>query len=51
MKINGTKINDFNSYCLGLQFDKDVIIQNVKITPDAQMNCIKTVDIQQSKKL
>ncbi|HPH98719.1 MAG TPA: PKD domain-containing protein [Chitinophagaceae bacterium] len=51
MKINGSKINDFNSYCLGLQFDKDVIIQNVRITPDAQMNCIKTVDIQQSKKL
>lgn len=51
MKINGSKINDFNSYCLGLQFDKDVIIQSVKITPDEQMNCIKTVDVQQSKKL
>lgn len=51
MKINGTKINDFNSYCLGLQFDKDVIIQTVKVTPDDQLNCIKVVEIQQSKKL
>lgn len=51
MKVNGSKLNDFNSYCLGLQFDKDVIIQNVKITPDEQLNCIKTVEVQQSKKL
>ncbi len=51
IKINGNKLNDFNSYCLGLQFDNDVIIQNVKIVPDEQMNCIKLVEVQQSKKL
>ncbi|RYZ39174.1 MAG: PKD domain-containing protein, partial [Sphingobacteriales bacterium] len=34
MKINDQKINDFNSYCLGLQFDKGVLIQRVKLVPD-----------------
>lgn len=48
-KINGAKLNDFNSYCLGLQFDEGIIIQSVKLTPDEQLNCIKTVEVKQVK--
>lgn len=51
MKINDQKINDFNSYCLGLQFDKGVLIQRVKLVPDDELKCMKIAEIKQEKKL
>ena len=51
VKINSSKLNNFNNYCLGLQFDKDVTIQNVKVIPDEQLDCLKTIEVQQLKKL
>jgi hypothetical protein len=49
MKINNDKLNDFNSYCLGLQFDKNIIIQAVKVGFDDKQNCVTKVDVQQGK--
>jgi hypothetical protein len=49
IKINDTKVNDFNSYCLGLQFDKGVIIQSVKLSADPGMDCMKSVEVKQGK--
>jgi hypothetical protein len=45
----GEKVNDFNSYCLGLQFDEGVMIQSVKLTPQADLTCIKSVEVKQLK--
>jgi len=50
MKVNETKLNDFNSYCLGLQFDKRSIIQSVKVGFDDKQNCVTKVEVQQSDK-
>ncbi|WP_443939954.1 PKD domain-containing protein [Pedobacter sp. MW01-1-1] len=49
VKINGQKINDFNSYCLGLQFDSKLTIQAVKLTPNDEQNCIKLIEVKQSR--
>lgn len=49
MKINGSKMNDFNSYCLGLQFDKNVIIQSAKVGFDNEQKCVTKVEVQQGK--
>ncbi|WP_131535972.1 PKD domain-containing protein [Pedobacter nototheniae] len=49
VKINGQKINDFNSYCLGLQFESKLTIQAVKLTPNEEQNCIKMIEVKQSK--
>ncbi len=51
MKINDQKINDFNSYCLGLQFDNGILIQRVKLVPDDDLKCMKMAEIKQEKKL
>jgi hypothetical protein len=47
VKINGEKMNDFNSYCLGLQFEKNVVIQSVKAGFDDQQKCVTKIDVQQ----
>lgn len=49
IKINGDKMNDFNSYCLGLQFEKNIVIQTVKVGLDDQQKCVTKVDVQQGK--
>ncbi|XZF16260.1 hypothetical protein ACTHGU_08985 [Chitinophagaceae bacterium MMS25-I14] len=49
MKINGAHLNDFNNYCLGLQFDKGVVIQTVKVGFDDKQNCVTKVEVQQGK--
>ncbi|BAV05367.1 hypothetical protein SAMN05421788_105178 [Filimonas lacunae] len=49
IKVNGSKVNDFNSYCLGLQFDKGITIFNVKCGFDDNQKCVKKVEIQQGK--
>ncbi|MFT3936523.1 MAG: PKD domain-containing protein [Chitinophagaceae bacterium] len=49
VKINGAKVNDFNSYCLGLQFDEGVTIQSVKLTSDETLNCMKAIEVKQVK--
>lgn len=51
MKINDQKVNDFNSYCLGLQFDKNTLIQKVKLVPDDEIHCIKMAEVKQERKL
>ncbi len=51
VKINGQKINDFSSYCLGLQFDRAVEIQSVKLTLQDDLKCMKVIDVKQSRKL
>ncbi len=45
----GEKINDFNSYCLGLQFDEGVVIQTVKLTPQPDLKCMRVVEVKQVK--
>lgn len=49
IKVNGSRINDFNSYCLGLQFDKGTTIFNVKCGFDDNQKCVKKVEVQQGK--
>jgi len=49
IKVNTSKINTFYYYCAGLQFDKNSIIQDVKVSFDETMNCVTKVDIIQSK--
>jgi len=49
VKVNTTKINNFYSYCAGLQFDRNVLIQAVKVTVDDSMDCVTKVDITQGK--
>ncbi|MDH7464166.1 PKD domain-containing protein [Chitinophagaceae bacterium 26-R-25] len=49
IKINNQKANDFNSYCLGLQFDKNVLIQSVKLSPAENGDCMKQVDVMQTR--
>lgn len=48
-KVNTSKINTFYYYCAGLQFDKNNIIQNVKVSFDESMNCVTKIDIIQTK--
>ncbi|AWL77988.1 MULTISPECIES: PKD domain-containing protein [Capnocytophaga] len=47
IKVNTGKINTFYYYCAGLRFDKNAIINDVKVTFDEAMNCIVRVNIVQ----
>lgn len=49
MKVNNSKINNFFYYCTGLQFDKNSIIQTVKVGFDDKQNCVTKVEVQQTK--
>ncbi|WDF45900.1 PKD domain-containing protein [Chryseobacterium sp. KACC 21268] len=43
------KNNSFYNYCMGLQFDKNNSIQEVKTTLDTNQNCVVKVEVKQSK--
>lgn len=43
------KNNSFYNYCMGLQFDKNNTIQEVKTTLDTNQNCVVKVEVKQSK--
>lgn len=49
IKVNDSKANNFYYYCTGLQFDKNVTIQSVKVGLDDNLSCVTKVDIIQSK--
>jgi len=49
VNVNDSKVNNFYMYCAGLQFDKNNIIQTVKVNFDDAQNCVTKVDINQSK--
>ena len=49
IKVNTSKINTFYYYCAGLRFDKNSLIQSVKVSFDEEMNCVTKVDIVQGK--
>lgn len=49
VKVSDSKVNNFYMYCAGLQFDKNTIIQTVKVNFDDAQNCVTKVDINQSK--
>ncbi|SEM48764.1 PKD domain-containing protein [Chryseobacterium taichungense] len=49
VKVNDSKVNNFYMYCAGLQFDKNNVIQTVKVNFDDAQNCVTKVDINQSK--
>ncbi|MCW3161432.1 PKD domain-containing protein [Chryseobacterium oryctis] len=49
VKVNDSKVNNFYMYCAGLQFDKNKVIQTVKVNFDDAQNCVTKVDINQSK--
>ncbi|MEY8761660.1 PKD domain-containing protein [Chryseobacterium tongliaoense] len=49
VKVNDSKVNNFYMYCAGLQFDKNNVIQTVKVNFDDKQNCVTKVDINQSK--
>lgn len=49
VKVNTTKANSFYYYCAGLQFDKNITIQTVKVSFDAEQNCVVKVEVSQSK--
>lgn len=49
VKVNDSKVNNFYMYCAGLQFDKNNVIQTVKVNFDDAQSCVTKVDITQSK--
>jgi hypothetical protein len=49
VKVNDSKVNNFYMYCAGLQFDKNMVIQTVKVNLDDKQDCVTKVDINQSK--
>ncbi|MDN4011262.1 PKD domain-containing protein [Chryseobacterium gambrini] len=49
VKVSDSKVNNFYMYCAGLQFDKNMVIQTVKVNFDDAQNCVTKVDINQSK--
>ncbi len=49
VNVNDSKVNNFYMYCAGLQFDKNNVIQTVKVNFDDAQNCVTKVDINQSK--
>lgn len=49
VKVSNSKVNNFYMYCAGLQFDKNNVIQTVKVNFDDSQNCVTKVDINQSK--
>ncbi len=48
VQISDSKINNFYLYCAGLQFDKNNVIQTVKLNYD-EAGCVTKVEINQSK--
>ncbi|SFN22594.1 hypothetical protein SAMN05421594_1624 [Chryseobacterium oleae] len=49
VKVSDSKANNFYMYCAGLQFDKNIVIQTVKVNFDDRQSCVTKVDINQSK--
>ncbi|MFC7346265.1 PKD domain-containing protein [Chryseobacterium zhengzhouense] len=49
VKVSDSKVNNFYLYCAGLQFDKNMVIQSVKLNFDDGMTCVTKVDVNQSK--
>ncbi|QJW91628.1 PKD domain-containing protein [Spirosoma taeanense] len=49
VRTNGTKANDFYSYCMGLQFDRGVRIDAVSIASDTLTSCVVRLDVTQHK--
>jgi len=49
VSVNESKINNFYLYCAGLQFDKNTVIQTVKLNFDEKQNCVTKVEINQTK--
>ncbi|WP_326984695.1 PKD domain-containing protein [Chryseobacterium sp. MYb264] len=49
VKVNDSKQNNFYMYCAGLQFDKNNVIQTVKVNFDDTQKCVTKVEINQSK--
>ncbi|MCU7613053.1 PKD domain-containing protein [Chryseobacterium sp. GMJ5] len=49
VQVSDSKVNNFYLYCAGLQFDKNNVIQTVKLNFDDAQNCVTKVDINQSK--
>jgi hypothetical protein len=50
VKVNGQKLNDFSSYSLGLQFDREVSITSVKLSPQENLKCMKLIEVRQERK-
>lgn len=48
VKVTDSKVNNFYLYCAGLQFDKNMVIQTVKLNYDDAM-CVTKVDVTQGK--
>ncbi|PZF72740.1 PKD domain-containing protein [Taibaiella soli] len=49
VKINGSIVSEFYSYCARLRFDKNTTIQSVKCGFDDSLRCVTRVDVQQGK--
>lgn len=49
VSVNTSKVNSFYYYCMGLKFDKNVVIQSVKVGFDEAVNCVTKVNVVQSK--
>lgn len=49
VQVSDSKVNNFYLYCAGLQFDKNIVIQTVKLNFNDSQNCVTKVDINQSK--
>lgn len=49
VRINDTKVNDFYSYCMGLQFDRGVRIDDVALTSDTLTSCVLRLNVVQHK--
>ncbi|WP_288428134.1 PKD domain-containing protein [uncultured Spirosoma sp.] len=49
VRTNGTKANDFYSYCMGLQFDRGVKVDAVSVVSDTVSSCIVRLDVTQHK--
>lgn len=49
VNVTDSKVNNFYLYCAGLQFDKNRVIQTVKLSFNQDQTCVTKVDINQSK--
>jgi len=47
VRVNNEKVNDFYSYCMGLQFDKGTQIDEVGIVQDTTSQCILKLQVTQ----
>ena len=45
--VNGGKYNEFFTYCAGLHYDKNIYIQQVKVSVDTAMTCVTRVEVSQ----